>query len=197
MKHIYPIYNNSVQREEKETFLGQRSSVFWLTGLSGSGKSTLALKLEKSLLKLNHLSTILDGDNVRSGLCKDLTFVEADREENVRRISELAKLLVRNGIVTICSFVSPLQSMRQLAKETIGATDFHLIHVKASVETCIQRDTKGLYKRALEGELKNFTGIDAPFEIPESPDLVLDTEDETEESNIQLLLNYVLKYIKL
>ncbi|GAA5219872.1 adenylyl-sulfate kinase [Membranihabitans marinus] len=197
MEHIYPIYNNSVPREEKENFLGQRGTVFWLTGLSGSGKSTLALKLEKSLLKLNHLSTILDGDNVRSGLCKDLTFIEADREENVRRISELAKLFVRNGIVTICSFVSPLQSMRQLAKETIGASDFHLIHVKASVETCIQRDTKGLYKMALGGELKNFTGIDAPFDLPENPDLVLDTEEESEESNIQILLNYVLKYIKL
>lgn len=197
MKNIYPIYHSAVPREEKESFLGQRSAVFWLTGLSGSGKSTLALNLEKILLKQNHLSSILDGDNVRSGLCKDLTFVEADREENVRRISELAKLFVKNGIITICSFVSPLHSMRELARETIGRRDFHLIHVKASVETCIKRDTKGLYKKALAGQIRNFTGIDSPYEEPIEADLVLDTEEHSSESNIQQLLNYVLKYIKL
>lgn len=197
MEHIYPIFDQVVSRDEKQSFLGQKGGVFWLTGLSGSGKSTLALSLERILMTKDYFPSLLDGDNMRNGLCKDLSFASADREENVRRIAEMAKVLVRNGIITICSFVSPMENMRKLAKTTIGEADFHLIYVKASVETCIERDTKGLYKKALKGEIKNFTGISAPYEVPEQPDLILDTEKYKAEENIENLLNYVLKCVKI
>ncbi len=197
MAHIFPVYDRSVSRQTKEKLLNQHGQVFWLTGLSGSGKTTLALALEKQLTEKNHLVALLDGDNVRDRLCGDLDFTPENRMENIRRIAEVARILLQNGVVVLCSFVSPEESMRRMAAEIIGPADFHLIYVKASVETCKSRDPKGLYKKALSGELPNFTGISAPFEIPENPDLVLDTEKNEPETDLKVLLEYSEKHIQL
>lgn len=195
--HIFPVYDRSVSRKTKEQLLHQRGQVLWLTGLSGSGKTTLALALEKRLTEEGALVALLDGDNVRDRLCGDLSFTQDDRTENIRRISEVARILLDNGLVVICSFVSPEASMRQAAADIIGADDFHLIFVNASVETCTARDTKGLYKKALEGEIENFTGIGAPYEVPGDPDLILDTENNDPETDLEILFNYTKKHIQL
>lgn len=195
--HIFPLYDRTVSRDTKENLLNQRGQVLWLTGLSGSGKTTLALALEKKLTEGGHMAVLLDGDNVRDRLCNDLTFTQNCRRENIRRIAEVARILVQNGVVVLCSFVSPEEDMRQSAADIIGSDDFHLIFVKASLETCQSRDPKGLYKKALKGEIKNFTGISAPYEIPLNPDLILDTEKSNPDENLKTLSNYTLKHIQL
>jgi len=195
--HIFPVYDRSVSRQTKEKLLSQRGQVFWFTGLSGSGKTTMALALEKRLTEMNHLVALLDGDNVRDRLCKDLTFTASDRAENIRRIAEVARILMHNGLVVLCSFVSPEESMRQMAAEIIGREDMHLIYINASIETCKSRDTKGLYKKAMEGEIKNFTGISARYDVPQNPDLVLETGKNNPEKDLNLLLDYTLKHIQL
>ncbi len=195
--HIFPVYDRSVSRQTKEKMLNQRGQVFWLTGLSASGKTTLALALEKKLIEEGHLVVLLDGDNVRDRLCGDLSFTEEDRQENIRRIAEVARIMVANGIIVLCSFVSPEETMRRSAANIIGANDFHLVYVKASVEICQERDPKGLYKKALKGEIKNFTGISAPFETPENPNLVLDTEKNDASHGLETLFKYTKKHIQL
>ena len=175
MEHIYPIFDQILARSDKEKQLNQHAKVVWFTGLSGSGKSTIARSVEGSLHQMGFFTKLLDGDNVRAGLCKDLSFSQSDREENIRRIAEVAKLFLEGGIICLCSFVSPTQHIRSIARDIIGPEHFLEVYVNASLETCEQRDVKGLYKKARAGEIKQFTGIDAPYEAPLSPFCELDT----------------------
>lgn len=195
--NIHPIFDRLVSRSERESFLNQKGKVIWLTGLSGSGKSTLAAILERSLFESGFFCQVLDGDNIRSGINKNLGFSIEDRKENIRRIAEIAKLYAQSGIVTICSFVSPTNEIRGYAKEIIGEENLVETYVHATFETCEARDVKGLYKKARNGEIKGFTGLDSPFEVPENPDIYLDTESETVEESANKLINKVLEQIKL
>ncbi len=194
--NIHPIFDSILDRKEKEALLNQKGIVLWLTGLSGSGKSTIARGVEILLHNQGILTKLLDGDNLRTGLNANLGFSENDREENIRRVAETAKLFVETGIVTICSFVSPTIQMRSNAKEIIGDANFLEVFVNASFQACAKRDVKGLYKKALAGEIKNFTGLDAPFEAPENPFIILDTENQSIENSIKELFNSILKRIK-
>ena len=189
MKNIIPI-NHKVKREDREKIKNQKACVIWLTGLSGSGKSTIANELEYKLNKMNYHTYLLDGDNIRSGLNSDLGFTEADRKENIRRISEVAKLFVDAGIITITAFISPFIEDRKRAREIIGE-DFIEVFVDTPLEECIKRDPKGLYKKALKGEIKNFTGIDSPYEKPIHPDIYIDTTKNDIISSVNLIINYL------
>ena len=193
--NIFPIYDQLVSRHEKEDFLNQQGAVFWLTGLSGSGKSTMAKQLERQLFNEGFVVQVLDGDNVRSGINNNLGFSEEDRKENIRRIAEVAKLFSTSGIVTICSFVSPKNELREMARRIIG-DEFHLVYISSSLQKCEERDVKGLYAKARKGEIKNFTGIDAPFDVPDNPHLILDTERDTIEDSTASLYHYAIKHIK-
>lgn len=193
--NIHPIFDNMLERKAKEGLLNQRAVVIWMTGLSGSGKSTLAKKLEQKLHHQGVLTKLLDGDNLRTGINKNLGFSEADRLENIRRVAETAKLFLENGVVTICSFVSPTTALRNMAKEIIGEDDFLEIFVDASFDECSKRDVKGLYKKAIKGEIKDFTGLDAPFDIPNNPFLSIDTEKLTVDESADLLYQNVIKKI--
>lgn len=173
--NIYPIYEKMMTRSDKEQLLGQRGVMVWFTGLSGSGKSTVALGVERELHKRGILCRILDGDNIRSGINKNLGFSADDRKENIRRIAEIGKLFVDTGVVTLSAFISPTNESRRMASEIIGADDFREVYVSTPLEVCEQRDVKGLYARARRGEIKDFTGVSAPFEVPEHPALTLDT----------------------
>lgn len=174
-ENIYPIYDRMMTRQDKEALLKQRGVMVWFTGLSGSGKSTLAIGVERVLHEKGILCRILDGDNIRAGINNNLGFSEVDRRENIRRIAEIGKLFVHTGIVTLACFVSPTNEIRQMAREIIGCEDFMEVYVSTPLEECERRDVKGLYARARRGEVKDFTGISAPFETPENPALVLDT----------------------
>ncbi len=195
-RNIHPIFNSLLPREKKEKLLGQKGIVLWMTGLSGSGKSTLAKGLEAMLYEKGVLTKLLDGDNLRTGLNFDLGFSDEDREENIRRVAEAAKLFVNCGIVTICSFVSPTIRIRELAKKIIGVNDFYEVYVNASFTTCAERDVKGLYKKAMSGEIKNFTGLDAPFEPSVSPFIELNTDNESVDGSLKTLFRSVLPVIK-
>jgi adenylylsulfate kinase len=184
-----------VSRTEREAFLGQQSKVVWMTGLSGAGKSTIALQLERRLFENGFFAQVLDGDNVRTGINQNLGFSLEDRRENIRRIAEVAKLYLNTGIIVICSFVSPTREIRDFAKNIIGPADFLEIFVDAPLEVCEQRDVKGLYQKARKGELSDFTGIDAPFEAPEHPDLTLHTDQESLESSVDRLYDFILPQI--
>lgn len=168
-KHIH-----AVTKSERESLLNQKSFIVWLTGLSGSGKSTIANELSVQLQKENKLAYILDGDNVRSGLNSDLKFSDKDRKENIRRISEVAKLMSDTGVIVIVSFISPFKEDREQAKKIIGNDNFIEVYINTSLEICEERDVKGLYKKARNGEIPNFTGIDSPYEEPERPDIILE-----------------------
>ena len=194
--NIHPIFNQILQRADKEKLLHQKAICIWMTGLSGSGKSTIAQGLERRLYHEGFLTSILDGDNVRTGINKNLGFSEEDRIENIRRIAEINKLLLQNGIITINSFVSPTKDIRLLAQQIIGEPDFCEIYINASFDTCAQRDVKGLYKKALNGEIKNFTGLDAPFEAPENPALEIKTEEQTIEESIETIYQFIISKIK-
>ena len=173
--NIFPIYDRMMTREDKERLLHQRGLMLWFTGLRGSGKSTIALGVERELHQRGLLCRILDGDNIRSGINAGLGFSAEDRRENIRRIAEVGKLFVDTGVVTLAAFVSPTNEYRQLARDIIGAEDFIEVYVSTPLEECERRDVKGLYARARRGEVKEFTGISAPFEVPEHPALCLDT----------------------
>ena len=194
--NIHPIFDQLISRAEREDYLNQKAHVFWLTGLSGSGKSTIAKAVERKLLESDIFAQVLDGDNVRSGLCNNLGFTIEDRKENIRRISELAKLYLNSGIVTICSFISPTYLIRDMAKNIIGEDDFSEVFVKASIEECERRDVKGLYKKVRAGEIKGFTGVDSPYEEPVNPAVILDTENHTGEESALELYNYIEKKSK-
>lgn len=179
-------------RADRETQLGQRSVMIWLTGLSGSGKSTLAVALERELYRRGILCKLLDGDNVRRGINRNLGFSPEDRIENIRRIAEIGRLFVDCGVVTLSAFISPTEDMRERAREIIGADDFMEIYVSTPIEECERRDVKGLYKKARAGEIKEFTGISQPFEAPSNPTLSIDTTNHTIEESVELLLKIVL-----
>lgn len=190
--HIYPIFDRMMTREDKEQLLGQRSLMVWFTGLSGSGKSTVAIALERELHQRGLLCRILDGDNIRSGINNNLGFSETDRVENIRRIAEVSKLFIDSGIITIAAFISPNNDLRKMASDIIGAEDFLEVYISTPLAECERRDVKGLYAKARRGEIKNFTGISAPFEAPEHPALSLDTSKLTLQEAVQQLLQLIL-----
>lgn len=196
MENIHPIFDTILKREEKEDLLRQRSAVLWMTGLSGSGKSTIARALERRLHGEGFLTQLLDGDNLRSGLNNNLGFSEEDRAENLRRSAETAKLFLHCGVITICSFISPTKAVREGAKAIIGEGDFLELSVKCSFDACAKRDVKGLYAKALKGEIKNFTGLDAPFELPENPWMEVDTEEQSLEECVEIIYQKLISRIK-
>ncbi|TXF86697.1 adenylyl-sulfate kinase [Neolewinella aurantiaca] len=185
MTNIHPIHDRIVQRAEREIGNGHRAGVIWLTGLSGSGKSTIAAAVERELFTAGHFVVLLDGDNVRTGLCGDLGFSLEDRKENIRRIAETARLFVAAGAQVLCSFVSPTREIRAMAQDIIGAEDFYEVFVNTPLEVCEARDVKGLYAKARAGEIKGFTGIDSPYEAPENPFLDLKTAEQTVAASAQ------------
>jgi adenylylsulfate kinase len=195
--HIHPIFHQLLQRTDKEQLLQQKALCIWMTGLSGSGKSTIAQGLEKKLHEAGILVKILDGDNVRTGINNNLGFSDADRLENIRRIAEVNKLFLEAGIVTINSFVSPTKDIRTMAKSIIGENDFYEVYINASFDECAKRDVKGLYEKALKGEIKNFTGLDAPFEAPEHPALEIKTAEQSIEESVERIYHFFLSRIKI
>ena len=190
--NIYPIFDRMMSRDDKERLLNQRGMMLWFTGLSGSGKSTVAIALERELHSRGLLCRILDGDNIRSGINNNLGFSAEDRVENIRRIAEVGRLFVDTGIITIAAFISPNNQLREMAAEIIGKDDFVEVFISTPLEECEKRDVKGLYAKARRGEIKNFTGISAPFEAPEHPDITLDTSKLPVEESVKILLDYVL-----
>ena len=184
-------HRGQVGREERQGLLKQRGATIWLTGLSGSGKSTLAVTAEAALLKRGHLAYVLDGDNVRHGLNRNLGFSPEDRTENIRRIGEVAKLFTDTGVIVFTSFISPYRADRDAARALFAAGDFIEVHVAATVETCEGRDPKGLYQKAREGEIPEFTGISAPYEAPDNPELVLETGSLTVEESVARIIEYL------
>jgi len=195
-KNIHPVLDRIVQREQKEGLLNQKANVFWLTGLSGSGKSTIAIGVEKELHKKGYLTQILDGDNIRTGINNNLGFSDEDRTENIRRIAEVSKLFINCGIITINSFVSPTIAIRSRAKQIIGDDNFVEVFINTPLEVCEKRDVKGLYKKARKGEIKDFTGIDAPFEEPINPDIEVKTAQQSVEQSVNELLEKILPLIE-
>lgn len=195
-KQIYPIFDRMLSRSDKETLLKQHGVMVWFTGLSGSGKSTIAIALERELHQRGLLCRILDGDNIRTGINNNLGFSEADRIENIRRIAEVSKLFLDTGIITIAAFISPNNDMREMASRIIGADDFLEIYISTPLEECERRDVKGLYAKARRGEIKNFTGISAPFEAPKHPALTLDTSVLSVEECVKRLLELILPKIQ-
>jgi adenylylsulfate kinase len=197
MKTPNTIYHNAtVTRDRRNQLNGHRSAVIWFTGLSGSGKSTLAHSVEEELYKLGCRTFVLDGDNVRHGLSSNLTFSDNDRKENIRRTGEVAKLMMEAGVITITAFISPFREDRDIVRQLLSQGGFIEIYCNASLEVCESRDVKGLYKRARAGEIKNYTGIDSPYEAPDNPELVIDTEGELLEESVAKVIDF-LKFKKI
>ncbi len=195
MENIYPIFDTILSRSDKEKMLKQKSIVIWMVGLSGSGKSTLARALENSLHEEGYLTQLLDGDNMRTGINNNLGFSPEDRTENIRRAAETAKLFMNAGLVTICSFISPTEDIRKMAKEIIG-DGYVEVYVDCPVEVCEERDVKGLYAKARKGEIPDFTGISAPFDVPKNPEVAVDTANQTLEESHQKLVKAIIERIK-
>ena len=194
-KNIHTTFDRILQRKDKEAMLNQKGMVIWMTGLSGSGKTTIAVALEKLLAEKGILTQILDGDNIRSGINNNLGFSEEDRKENIRRIAEVSKLFVNCGIVTLNCFVSPTKDIRQQAKQILG-DDMVEVFINTPFDECEKRDVKGLYAKARAGEIKNFTGLDAPFEAPENPFLDIETVGRSVEDCAYQIYDAVLPLIK-
>ncbi|MEN7549717.1 adenylyl-sulfate kinase [Rapidithrix thailandica] len=190
-------HDHKVNKEDRQRHKKQKPVVIWFTGLSGSGKSTLANMLEQGLYEYGFHTYILDGDNVRMGLNKGLTFSEEDRKENIRRISEVAKLMVDAGLVVITAFISPFKKDRAMARELLEEGEFIEVFVDCPLEVCEQRDVKGLYRKARAGEITKFTGIDSPFEAPENPEIHIKTAEQSLESSINQLIDLVLPIIQI
>lgn len=195
--NVFSVFDEIISRSEKEVFLKQRAKVVWMTGLSGSGKTTLAKYLERKLMQEGFFSKLLDGDNVRSGLNKGLGFSEADRAENIRRIAEVSKLFADGGVICINCFVSPTEAIRAQARSIIGDDLFLEVFINTPLEVCESRDVKGLYKKARAGEIKDFTGISAPFEAPSAADIEIETADKTIEEAGEALYQALLPFITL
>jgi adenylylsulfate kinase len=197
MKTPNTVYHNAtVTRERRNQLNKHKSAVIWFTGLSGSGKSTLAHSVEEELYRLGCRTFVLDGDNVRHGLSSNLTFSDNDRKENIRRIGEAANLMMEAGVIAMTAFISPFNEDRNLVRQLLPQGDFIEIYCKASLETCESRDIKGLYKRARAGEIKNYTGVDSPYEVPSNPELVIDTGDESLEESVTKVISF-LKFKKI
>lgn len=194
-QNIHPIFERTLTRRDKEDLLKQNALVIWLTGLSGSGKSTIAIGLERKLFEHGILTQILDGDNIRSGINNNLGFSESDREENIRRIAEVSKLFIQCGIVCINSFVSPMRRMRAMARDIIGPNDFIEVYIDVPFDVAEKRDVKGLYKKAREGKIKDFTGLDSVFEAPEQAHVHIKTDEQSVEDSVDTLYNYVINKI--
>jgi len=192
MKTPNTIYHNAtVTRQRREKLNNHKSVVIWFTGLSGSGKSTLAHSVEEELHKLGCRTFVLDGDNVRHGLSSNLTFSDDDRKENIRRIGEAAKLMMEAGVIAMTAFISPFREDRDNVRRLLSQEDFIEIFCNASLDLCESRDVKGLYKRARAGEIKNYTGIDSPYEAPNNPELVIDTDGETLEESATKVIEFL------
>ena len=192
MKTPNTIYHNAtVTRQRREKLNNHKSVIIWFTGLSGSGKSTLAHSVEEELHKLGCRTFVLDGDNVRHGLSSNLTFSNDDRKENIRRIGEAAKLMMEAGVIAMTAFISPFKKDRNTVRQLLAQGDFIEIYCKASLETCESRDVKGLYKRARAGEIKNYTGIDSPYEAPNDPELVIGTDSEPLEESVTKVMSFL------
>jgi len=194
--NIHPTFDKILKREDKEALLKQKSIVIWITGLSGSGKTTIAEGLEIELHKRGYLTKLLDGDNVRTGINNNLKFSEEDRKENIRRIAEVSKLFMIGGVILINCFISPTKEIRDQAKEIVGPKDFFEIFVNTPLEVCEQRDEKGLYAKARAGLIKNFTGIDSPYENPENPDVEIRTNEISIDESVKRILESLLPRIK-
>jgi adenylylsulfate kinase len=197
MSDIHPIYAKMLSRAEREKKLRQRAKVVWLYGLSGSGKSTLATALESRLFAEGYVTAHLDGDNLRDGLNRGLGFSDSDREENIRRVAEVSKLFIQSGIICLNSFITPRESLRQLARGILGAENLLEIYVECSFETCRQRDVKGLYKKVDAGLVPNFTGKESGFEPPARPHLVLNTQTTKPEDSLESLYSFLLGHIRI
>jgi adenylylsulfate kinase len=191
-ENIYPIFDKMMSKQDKEELLKQHGVMLWFTGLSGSGKSTVAIALERELHQRGLLCRILDGDDIRSGINNNLGFSPEDRVENIRRIAEVGKLFVDTGIITIAAFISPNNQLRNMASEIIGKENFVEVYISTPLEECERRDVKGLYAKARRGEIKEFTGISAPFEAPENPDIELDTSKLSLKESVDILLEAIL-----
>ena len=191
--NLFTTFDELLPRSAKENLLGQKGKTIWLTGLSGSGKTTIALYLEKKLHANRIITKLLDGDNIRTGINNNLGFSQDERDENIRRIAEVSKLFVECGIVTINCFVSPTINSREKAKKIIGEDNFIEVFIDTSLEECEKRDVKGLYKKARAGEIKGFTGLDAPFESPINPDIEIKTKDLSIEESVDILFKEVEK----
>ena len=194
-KNLFP-HDHYVNAELRKKLINQKPLLIWLSGLSGSGKSTIANELEKKLFENGYLSYLLDGDNIRIGLNKDLGFSDNDRKENIRRISEVSRLMLDAGLIVITAFISPFEEERELAKSLVKEENYFLVHVNCSVEKCEERDVKGLYKKARAGEIKNFTGIDSPYEVPDNPNLIVDTEQESVNESVNKIFTAITNKIK-
>lgn len=194
-KNIYTTFERLLQREDKERLLNQHGLVIWMTGLSGSGKTTIAVEVERVLANQGFLTQVLDGDNIRSGINNNLGFSEEDRTENIRRIAEVSKLFVNCGIITLNCFVSPTIAIRNQAKDILGE-DMVEVFINTPFEECEKRDVKGLYAKARAGEIKNFTGLDAPFEPPENPFLNIETVDRSVQECARQIVDAVLPLIR-
>lgn len=195
-KHLHPIFDRLLQRADRERRLLQHSKVLWLTGLSGSGKSTIAQHLERRLFNEGYFPQSLDGDNIRTGINNNVDFSDEGRRENIRRIAEISKLYINSGIITINSFISPTAAIREMAREIIGKEDFIEIYISAPLEVCEARDVKGLYKKARAGEIKGFTGIDAPYEPPEKPALEIRTDQLGPHESVRAIFDFIEPIIK-
>ena len=194
-KNIFSTFDEIIPRSEKEVLLNQNSKVLWMTGLSGSGKTTIAKQLEKELHLKGFLTQLLDGDNIRSGINNNLGFSDSDRIENIRRIAEISKLFLDCGVITINCFVSPTEEIRQIAKNIIGEKNFIEVFINTPLEVCEARDVKGLYQKARSGEIKNFTGISAPFEDPKEAQIIVKTENKTAKESAEEIINYLIPLI--
>jgi adenylylsulfate kinase len=196
LDHIYPI-KTKVSFDARQRLINQKPKLIWFTGLSGSGKSTLAVQLEAALHARGFKTYLLDGDNIRSGLNKDLSFTDEAREENIRRISEVCKLFLDAGVVLLSAFISPFKADRAQVKEIVGDENYIEVFVDAPLEVCEQRDVKGLYRKARAGEVRNFTGISSPYEKPEQPDVVIATDKISVEEAIEVLMGVIVPRVSL
>ncbi|HDO27506.1 MAG TPA: adenylyl-sulfate kinase [Bacteroidetes bacterium] len=194
--NIHPVFDKILNRPDKEKLLKQHSRVIWLTGLSGAGKTTIGRHIEMELNKRGYLTQVLDGDNIRTGINNNLGFSDTDRYENIRRIAEVSKLFMNCGIICINSFISPTHEIRHKAMEIVGKENFIEVYINAPLKVCESRDVKGLYQKARRGEIKNFTGIDAPFEPPLNPDIELKTDELTVEESTKKSLDFILPIIE-
>ena len=192
-KHI-TWHESEVTKAQRQTRNGHQSVLIWFTGLSGSGKSTVSVALEKALFEDGKQTYRLDGDNVRHGLNKNLGFSPEDRQENIRRIGEVGKLMVDSGAITVTAFISPYKQDRDNVRQLFEEQEFIEVYTECSIETCEQRDPKGLYKKVRTGEIPEFTGISAPYEPPENPEIIIDTEDNSVEASVNQILNYLKEH---